>query len=112
MKSDITLTFMGKTLIINTKFYSKTMQTNKLFNSKTLHSSNLYQIYTYVKNNDVNNTGDVSGVILYAKTDEDITPDNHYVMDRNRIHVKTLDLNKKFDGIRLQLDKIISEWLH
>lgn len=111
MKSDITLESAGKALIIDTKYYGHTMQTNSLFNSQTIHSGNIYQIFSYVKNKDANHTGNVSGMLLYAKTDEEITPDNCYLMDGNRISVKTLDLDKDFAGIRVQLDKIIEEWL-
>ena len=68
MKTDITLEYQGNILIIDTKYYSHTMQTNSLFNSKTIHSGNLYQIFTYVKNKDIENSGKVSGVLLYAKT--------------------------------------------
>jgi len=82
-----------------------------LYNSQSIHSGNLYQIFTYVKNKDAHRSGNVSGVLLYAKTDEEITPDNSYLMDGNRISVKTLDLNKDFEGIRSQLDKIADEWI-
>jgi 5-methylcytosine-specific restriction enzyme subunit McrC len=111
MKSDITLKCAGKTLIIDTKYYGHTMQTNSLFNTRTIHSGNLYQIFSYVKNKDVNHSGNVSGILLYAITDEEITPDNCYLMDGNKISVKTVDLDKDFAGIRTQLDKIIEEWL-
>ncbi|WP_342455592.1 5-methylcytosine restriction system specificity protein McrC [Caloramator sp. Dgby_cultured_2] len=75
MKSDITLRYKNKILIIDTKYYSKTMQTNSLFENKTFHSNNLYQIFTYVKNMESFFAGKVSGLILYAKTDEEIVPD-------------------------------------
>lgn len=103
MKSDITVEYGGKKLIIDTKYYCRTMQTNTLYNNQTLHSGNLYQIFTYVKNKDVENTGSVSGVLLYAKTDEEITPDNDYIMNGNKISVKTLDLDKPFFEIERQL---------
>ena len=35
----------------------------------------MYQIFTYVKNCDPKNTGKVAGMLLYAKTNEDITPE-------------------------------------
>jgi len=111
MKSDITLECDGKTLIIDTKYYGRTMQTNNLYNSRSIHSNNLYQIYAYVKNKDIHHSGNVSGVLLYAKTDEEITPDKSYLMDGNRISVKTLDLNNCFDRIKIQLDKIVDEWI-
>lgn len=111
MKTDITLEKDGKILIIDTKYYSRTMQSNPLYNSRSVHSNNLYQIFTYVKNKDKNNSGLVSGVLLYAKTDEEISPDFDYVMGGNRIGVKTLDLNTNFENIKIQLDNIINEYL-
>lgn len=48
----------------------------------------------------------ISGMLLYAKTDEQIVPDNTYQMSGNQISVKTLDLNCGFDEIRDQLDKL------
>ena len=107
MKSDITIDYKGKTLIIDTKYYSHIMQTNSLYNSHTIHSGNLYQIFTYVKNRDITNSGNVSGVLLYAKTDEEIVPDNDYIMSGNRISVKTLDLDTEFSNIEKQLNSLI-----
>ncbi|MGI6096903.1 MAG: 5-methylcytosine restriction system specificity protein McrC, partial [Dethiobacteria bacterium] len=111
MKSDITLRYRGKTLIIDTKYYEKTMQINNLFNSQTIHSHNLYQIFTYVKNMDFARSGNVSGLLLYAKTDEDIVPNNDYIVGGNRISVKTLDLNSDFSNISKQLNAIVEKML-
>ena len=49
--------------------------------------------------------------MLYAKTDEEITPNNNYRIDGCSISVKSLDLYKDFDGIRSQFDSIIDEWI-
>jgi len=106
MKSDVCLTFGGKTLIIDAKFYQRTM--SEYFGKKTYHSHNLYQIYAYVKNADQAKDGSVSGMILYAKTDEDITPDSESVIGGNGIGVKTLDLSQNFARIRSQLDNVAS----
>jgi len=65
-----------------------------------------YQIFTYVKNIDCSGNGNVSGVLLYAKTDEDITPDNDCLMGGNRISVKTLDLGAEWSEIQTQLESI------
>jgi len=111
MKSDITLRYKGKTLIIDTKYYEHTMQTNSFYNSRSLHSHNMYQIFTYVKNMDAANSGNVSGLLLYAKTDEEIVPDSDYIMSGNRISVKTLDLNTEFSNIARQLDSIAERLL-
>lgn len=75
MRTDITLTFKERTLIIDTKYYSKSMQCQ--FDKRTIHSNNLYQIHSYVMNYDVNHTGNVDGMLLYAKTEEDITPESN-----------------------------------
>ena len=102
MKTDITLHKGDRTLIIDTKFYGHMMQ--EKFDKKTIHSGNLYQIFTYVKNKDKDNTGNVTGMLLYARTQEEIAPDMDAVFGGNRILVKTLDLNCDFPVIRFQLD--------
>ena len=106
MRTDITLTYKDKILIIDAKYYEKTMQTNDLYNSRTIHSNNLYQIFTYVKNKDVDKSGKVSGMLLYAKTDEDLVPNGEYMMSGNKIIVRTLDLNKEFKFISEDLNSI------
>lgn len=107
MQSDITLSYGSKVLIIDAKYYAHTTQVQ--YDKHALHSSNLYQIFTYVKNKD-SEYGDepheVSGMLLYAKTDEVIQPDSTYMMSGNRISVKTLDLNCQFPKIVAQLNAI------
>ena len=78
------------------------------FDKQTIHSGNLYQIFTYVKNLDKDNAGNVSGMLLYARTQEEIAPDLDATFGKNRIMVRTLDLNCDFSGIRGQLDRIAS----
>jgi 5-methylcytosine-specific restriction enzyme subunit McrC len=112
MQSDITLQYQDKTLIIDTKYYEHTMQQNRFGDGRTLHSHNMYQIYTYVKNKDTTHSGKVSGVLLYAKTDEEIVPDHDYVIGGNRISVKTLDLNSTFSQIAKQLDALAERLLY
>lgn len=108
MQTDIMLRLKEKILIIDAKYYGKTLQ--KQYDKYTLHSNNVYQIFTYVKNQDKDNTGDVAGILLYAKTDEDITPDVMFNMGGNQIGAKTLDLNKDFALIAAQLDEIAEEY--
>ena len=107
MRSDIVLEKDDSILIIDAKYYAHTTQ--QRFNKATVHSANLYQIFTYVKNKQEelkDRQVTVSGMLLYAKTDEQIVPDNTYQMSGNQISVKTLDLNCGFDEIREQLDNI------
>ena len=111
METDIHLQKGNDVLIIDAKYYSHTTQ--KQFDKNSIHSNNLYQIFTYVKNRDYK-FGDVehkvSGMLLYAKTEDEIQPDNTYKMHGNKIYVKTLDLNKDFKDIALQLDIIVKEY--
>jgi 5-methylcytosine-specific restriction enzyme subunit McrC len=109
MRSDTMLFDGEKKLIIDAKYYGKIMQT--YYDVDTIRSNNLYQIFTYVKNEDKNNTGLVSGMLLYAKSDEDIIPAITYDLSGNQISVKTLDLNKDFSIIKKQLNSIINEWV-
>lgn len=105
MRTDITLTLGERTLIIDTKMYQKTMQT--YYNSVTFHSQNMYQIFTYVKNKDLTNSGNVAGTLLYAKTAETIVPNHDFSISGNNISVKTIDLNKDFTHIKKQLNDLL-----
>ena len=108
MQSDIVLTGKKskKTLIIDAKYYSHNMQMKAPYMTQTLHSGNLYQIFTYVKNWNAAPNETVSGMLLYAHTDDAVQPDNDYQMSGNQISVKTLDLNCDFPLISAQLDAI------
>lgn len=110
MQSDIMLTRGNEVLIIDAKYYTHTTQTQ--YDVHTLHSGNLYQIFTYVKNKEAefgNEPHQVSGMLLYAATDEAIQPDNRYRMSGNQISVKTLDLNRNFSEISAQLNRIVED---
>lgn len=107
MQTDITLSKGNRVLIIDAKYYAHTTQTQ--YDKRTLHSNNLYQIFTYVKNKQAALPADapkVSGMLLYARTDEAIQPDHTYQMSGNPIAVRTLDLNREFSEITAQLDEI------
>ena len=116
MQTDIMLSQGEKTLIIDAKYYSHSTQIQ--YDKHTLHSGNLYQIFTYVKNKDAelakelaNKPHEVSGMLLYAKTDEELYPENEYRMSGNRIEVRTLNLDGDFAMIKTQLDGIAKKYL-
>lgn len=106
MKTDIVLHSEGRKLIIDTKYYQSSTQTSFYGKKETIHSNNLYQIFTYVKNEDKLNSGNVSGMLLYAKTVDNIAVDQNYLFGKNNIFVKNLDLNVTFNEIKKQLDYI------
>ncbi|WP_295816709.1 5-methylcytosine-specific restriction endonuclease system specificity protein McrC [uncultured Veillonella sp.] len=111
MKTDIMLTYHDKVLIIDAKYYSRNTQVR--FDRHKIHSHNLYQIFTYVKNQSYHlksTSFDVSGMLLYAQTDDEIQPNNTYMMSGNKISVKTLDLNCDFSEISSQLNSIVRDY--
>ena len=110
MQTDIMLSKGNTTLIIDAKYYGHTTQ--EQYGVHTLHSGNLYQIFTYVKNKDAEygeQPRNVSGMLLYAQTDESVQPNNIYRMGGNKISVRTLNLNCSFKEIASQLDEIVTE---
>lgn len=104
MHSDVVLRNDSHALIIDTKYYGTIMQ--KQFDKKTIRSGHIYQIFSYVKNYDATNSGNVSGMLLYAKTEGEVLPDLDIKIDNNRIMARTLDLNQRFEFISKQLDDI------
>ena len=111
MQTDILLTIGDRTLIIDTKYYSHTMQ--KQYEKNTIHSNNLFQIRTYVNEYDVGHKGNVDGMLLYAKTQEEIVSDGQMKsMDGNMIYFRTLDLNKEFTDICSKLDSFVNNYKH
>ena len=107
MQTDILLNIGERTLIIDTKYYAQSMQ--KRFDKTTIHSNNFFQILAYVNQYDRDHQGNVDGMLLYAKTQEDIVPDGQMKQrDGNTIYFKTLDLNSDFDTIKKRLDSFVS----
>lgn len=113
MKSDITLVFKERTLIIDAKYYGHSLQSHH--DRTTVHSANLYQIFTYVKNMEGELSDkphdSVSGMLLYAQTDSEGMIEQEYKMSGNTICIRTLDLSKDFLTIRTQLDSIANKYL-
>ena len=112
MKTDIMLQLDESVLIIDTKWYSSVTQSK--FDSHTWHSANMYQIFTYAKNKETEFHGrphKVSGMLLYAQTDEEIQPNHDYMMSGNKISVKSLDLNADFSRIKASLDDIARDFI-
>lgn len=107
LQTDIYLTIGDRTLIIDTKYYSQSMQTR--YEKRTIHSNNHAQIFQYVINHDKNHTGKTDGMLLYARTQEEIQPDGQVKLgDKNMIYYRNLDLNQEFSGIRAQLEGFIN----
>lgn len=112
MQTDITLSTDDRVLIIDAKFYAHS--TMSQYGTQSLISGNLYQIFTYVKNEaeKVKSEGKtVAGMLLYAKTDDDIIADNKaYSMSGNTIAIRSLDLEQSFSEISKQLNAIVNDY--
>ena len=108
MQTDVTLSYKDKILIIDAKYYSNTTQKN--YGVSSIHSGNLYQIFTYVKNKELEFEGEVAGMLLYGEVEDDLKLDNKYMMSGNLISVKTLNLDCDFREIREELDNIVFEY--
>lgn len=108
MQSDVVLwnKKTKKILIMDAKYYTHTMQRKTPYSNPKIHSANLYQIFTYVKNWNAKEDETIMGMLLYARTEDEMQPNNCYQMSGNSIYVRTLDLNCKFDVIKEQLDEI------
>ena len=113
MKTDITLTRGERTLIIDAKYYERNLQ--EQYGKVSIPTDNLYQIFTYVKTKENELVGvpheKVSGMLLYAQTDEEGAFNNEYQIMGNRVCVRTLDLSGDFQSIKNQLDDIAEKYL-
>lgn len=107
MKTDITLTYEERMLIIDAKFYNKILRDNYLnARCKTISNNNLYQILTYVDNQDPLKKGNVYGMLLYAQTTDEPSISIIDTLNQHKIMVKTLNLNDNWQSIRERLNII------
>jgi len=111
MQTDITLYRGKRKLIIDAKCYNDMYQKNSMFDKDTFRSNHLYQIFTYVKNEDKNNTGDVSGLLMYVKTNNNEKQYVDYKMGNNKIIICNLDLSKTFEFVEKQLNDIANKFI-
>ena len=113
MKSDVVLRRGDDYLIIDAKYYSKSLQ--EYMGKRTVHSDNLFQMYAYVKNQEeqIKKEGkphSVSGLLMYAMTDDAEQPHLTMVNTGNKICARSIDLNTDWSIIRNQLDGVITEF--
>ena len=106
MQSDVLLSLGERTLIIDTKYYSKIMQ--EQYGKETLRNNHLYQIRTYVDEYDRNHLHNVDGMLLYAKTKENVFDDAQIThRDGYTLYIRTLDLNTNFEVIKKRLESFV-----
>jgi 5-methylcytosine-specific restriction enzyme subunit McrC len=102
MRTDIVLQNKERQLIIDAKYYTNALQIRNVGDTKKLISGNLYQIYTYINNSTF--TGEKAGMLIYPVVDTEI--DFAYSIQGQKIYVKTLNLNTKWEDIYRRLKEI------
>ena len=106
MKTDILLSCGERTLIIDTKYYTNIMR--EYYGKEKLREAHLNQINTYVTQYDRDHHYNVDGMLLYAKTKEDMGDDKQIALkDGYTLYIRTLDLNIDFESIKKRLDSFI-----
>jgi 5-methylcytosine-specific restriction enzyme subunit McrC len=107
MQTDTTLSHNDKILIIDTKYYGRNYQIN--YDKKSYLSGNMYQIFSYVKNMKATHPEkDISGMLLYAKTNDDSIPHLDTRIDGNKILVEIINLDTEFSIIKESMNKLIN----
>ncbi len=111
LKTDITLEYENRMLIIDAKFYSKIIN-NGIFGSKVISNNNLNQIFVYVDSQDPLKNGNIKGMLLYAQTINEPVIDIKYPMIGHDIFIKTLDMNSSWESITTKLNNIANNFIN
>lgn len=109
MHTDISLVHGKTELIIDTKYYNKVLSDKAIngYDKKNIHANNWYQINSYVINKKYQHPEmNISGMLLYAKTNETISPDIKVNIMGNYLYVRTIDMTKSFNEVEKQLLEI------
>lgn len=102
MRTDMVLEKSGRKIIIDTKFYTKPIKLN--FEKKTFISENMYQLFSYLKNQEVDNC---EGILLYAAVDNDFY--HQYRFNNHLISMRSINLNQDWSMIRRDLLMMVEE---
>lgn len=109
MRSDVMLRNEDRMLIIDAKFYQKSMQ--EYWSHQSVSSANFYQIFAYATNAHIQAPGlSVAGMLLYAKTSEEVVPALKVGIAGKQFEARTLDLALPFTEIAAQLDGIVDSY--
>ena len=107
MKTDISIDIEDRKIIIDTEYKRNTFSYHH--GSKKLHSGNLYQVFAYLKNVKAkeNKNKRYEGILLYPWVGEDLDLD--YILQGERIKVKTINLNVDWQFIHKRLLQVVAE---
>jgi 5-methylcytosine-specific restriction enzyme subunit McrC len=105
MRTDVVLTSSHSRFVIEAKYYATPYQSR--YGSKKLISGHLYPLLTYLSQLDALGVSVPTGVLLYAG----IGPGQHlrYRLGAHTILVRSLDLNREWRDIHVDLLRIVDE---
>jgi 5-methylcytosine-specific restriction enzyme subunit McrC len=101
MRTDISIKWPDRYLIIDTKFYKQALQ--RYYDKESIHSNNLYQIFSYLRNFAQQNPEyeNCEGMLLYPTVETDLQL--HYELHGHRVSICTVDLSKDWRDIHSRL---------
>ncbi len=109
MQTDITLESGDRKIIIDTKYYVEALVSR--FDSEKFRSGNLYQLYSYLRNIESKAGHPLNpvceGVLLYPTVENSL--DEKFRMGSHVLRIKTVDLNKNWKNIKMELLSICND---
>ncbi len=100
MNTDITLEYLDRTIIIDTKFYPKALTT--YYGKEMVIPGHLFQLFAYLRNAATDEAPhSYEGILLYPTVGVDY--DLKYVLHGHNISVQTVDLGKEWNVIHQKL---------
>jgi 5-methylcytosine-specific restriction enzyme subunit McrC len=106
MNTDVTLSSVGRRIIIDAKYYRDALQSN--YGSRTVHSSNLYQLLAYLRGSSQETPGSqlIEGMLVYPVGEECV--DLKYTIDGYPIRIYTLNLGQPWLRIEEDLQRLVA----
>ncbi len=102
--TDVTLVGESSTLIVDCKCYGSILKTH--YGREIASPANLNQIFSYVVHEGHASGRPVSGMLLYALTEEDVEQRARWTEAGRDFYLWTLDLGREFPEIHAQLDEV------
>lgn len=107
MRTDISIEWKGRKLIIDTKFYKEALR--KYFDKEKVRENNLYQMFAYLKNVEAKNeiSKNCNGLLLYPAVDYSVAISA--ALPHHKIFFQSINLRQHWSGVRKDLLKIVGE---
>jgi 5-methylcytosine-specific restriction enzyme subunit McrC len=106
MTTDVTLSSISRTIIIDAKYYKDALQTH--YDSRTVHSDNLYQLVAYLRgsNQKASSGKSIEGILVYPVGEQSV--DLSFKIDEYPVRIYTVNLGQPWYGIEADLLTLIA----